>query len=137
MERFKLYVREILTPVDKGVYGIETDIVRFNKNFDLIFSPVDADFLRNAANNNSEGISYMQNFCQFVIYIRLQRGLKIGSMAFFDCNNDVDIALDAHNMFTKQGWSKQTKEEFMKQFMIVSDKYHLVQDLAELTTEEF
>ena len=89
-----------------------------------------------AAMANQEGISYMHTFANLITYFHLRNDLQSGSIAFFDCLNDINIALDMYNHFTAQGFDKAAKNDFMKQFLELEPVYDLQIGLVKLTTEE-
>ena len=102
----KLYVDKIIEFEHNGTYGFEFDMKRIIKDIFTIFNNRDATDLMKAAMANSEGISYMHRFGNLIVYFHLRNDLQSGSLALFDCWNDVDIALDMYNHFTKQGFDK-------------------------------
>jgi len=134
MALFKLYV-DSLFESDTGVYGIENDITRIRKNMSVMYHQHDIEYLQNEAKKNKEGISHLHQFCQFIVYLILHQDLNSGQITFFDCRNDMNIALDIYNQFTKEGWDKLPKESFMKWFLEIEKEYEKVKDVAELTTD--
>lgn len=133
--QIKLYVDRIIEFEHNGTYGFEFDTRRIIKDIFTIFNNRDAtDFLK-AAMQQPEGISYMHIFCQFIVFFHLRNDLQSGSLALFDCWNDMDIALDMYNHFTKQGFDIVIKQDFMNQFLELQDVYELVQNSAKLTLE--
>ena len=134
----KLYVNDIIDHESKGTYGVESDFVRISKDLSTMFRlQKDIEDLTNMAKQQPDGLSYMHRFCQFIVYINLSNKLVTGSnLAFFDCRDDMDTALDVHLHFTKTGFGKMVKEDFMNQFLEIREIYDQVKDMAQLTTEE-
>jgi hypothetical protein len=137
MAYFKLYVNAIIDYENNGIYGLENDIDRIKKNMSIIFKDDDSKLLTEEAKKNSDGISLMYSFCQYIVYIFLDNSFSKCSMAFFDCKNSMNTALDIHLHFTKNGFDKITKEDFMQQFLEIEAVYEQVKDAAELTTQDF
>jgi|SRR6185437_5897465 len=134
MTQIKLYVSNIINHKEKGIYGIEGNRNRVNKDLSIIFKrQQDIDDLLNLARQQKEGLAYIHRFCQFIVYINLSNDLKNNSLAFFDCFNDMDTALDVHLHFTRTGFDKLTKEDFMNQFLEIREIYEQVKDMAVLT----
>ena len=134
--KIKLYVDRIIEFEHAGTYGFVFEINRIIKDIFTIFNQRDAKDLLMAATNNSDGISYMHVFANLIVYLHLRNDLQSGSLALFDCLNDVDIALDMYNHFTAQGFDKTTKDDFMKQFLELEPIYDSQKGLVEFTTEE-
>ena len=132
----KLYVSQINEIENSGTYAFEFEIKRILKNIFTIFNNRDAtDFIKEAM-LKSEGLAYMHRFYQYIVYFHLKHDLQNGSIVFFDCKNDIDIALDMHLNFTKNSFDKLAKEEFMKEFLALQTVYDSAYGLAILTTEE-
>jgi hypothetical protein len=135
MAQFKLYVDNIVDYENNGTYGIAKSDDYVRRDFDMIFTKPDADDLIDKADKEEKGISLMHSFCQFIVYLNLHKDFKGSQIVFMDCRNDIDTALDIYNAFTKNNWGAATKNEFMKQFTAIQDKYEIMKDVAELVTE--
>jgi hypothetical protein len=138
MEKFKIYVNKIIYPENNivGVYGLVNTPDRIAKSLATILSVNDNENLKQTA-LKGKGASMVHSFCQFIVYIQLNSDLINGSIAYFDCENDVDAALEMYNQFSKGGWDKYYKDGFMQEFLIIEKEYDKVKDLAELTEEDF
>jgi len=112
--QIKLYVDRIIEFEHNDFYGLEFEIKRIIKVIFTIFNNRDATDFMKAAMANQEGISYMHTFANLVTYFHLRSDLQSGSIAFFDCLNDINIALDLYNYFSEQGFDKAAKNDFMK-----------------------
>jgi hypothetical protein len=133
----KLYVTYLDNYENKCPYGLESDMDRINKDLSIIFNlPKDIEDLKNSAKQNKEGTSYIHRFCQFIIYIYLASDLKKGGIAFFDCENNMDTALEVYNKFGKDQFPQMIRQDFINQFIELQEIYQQVSGWAELTVEE-
>jgi hypothetical protein len=132
MNKIKLYVSHIVNLNDKGLYGFEDNPERINKNLSVIFRQEYIDSLKTKAQKHSEGINSIYQFCQFIIYLRLEQDLT-GKMALFDCRDNMDTALDLYNTLEKIGRGKIQKDDLMNLFLAIRKEYEKVKEMAELT----
>jgi len=132
----KLYVNDIIETGKSGLYGLEYDMVRIFKNMDIIIQPSDKESVLMEARDSPTAISFVHRFCQFIFYLKLNNDLTKGNLVFFDCKNEMDIALDVYNAFSKGEFKELQKEDFMEMFLQISKDYDNLDGMAELTVEE-
>ena len=133
MSNIKIHVNHIITPnKHRGVYGIANKEKEIQWCLQNTFTEEDAKKFKDIAGKDiKKGASVFNNFYQFIIYAKLDGNLMTGSIAYFDCFNNVDNALDIYSQFTRGDWSADYKSEFMNQFLLIQAKYDEV-DKAEL-----
>lgn len=72
------------------------------------------------------------SFWHFIVCVYLNNKLEPTSIKYFDCQNNVDLALDAYNDFIKDSCSINCRNKFMEQFNIVQSKYDEIHGIAQL-----
>ena len=131
----KLYADTIISYEEKGIYGYELNIKRFIKNLNTIYVPKAVNSIMITALNSPDFIWSYATFGQFIIYYQFNAKTMQGKMVFFDPYNNMDNALDLWNVFSKENWTKTSKEDFMKMFLTIQEKYQDVDGTVALTTD--
>jgi hypothetical protein len=130
MHTIKLQVDVLVTTENKGTYGIANSDYLITGNFNKIFLSENAKQI--AYELEDKDISVMHQFCQYIVYSNLSNKPGNSQIVFFDCENDINTALDIYNAFTKGNFGTISKEEFMQLFIVIQECYSEVIGLAEL-----
>ena len=136
MDRPAIYVNHILTAAQNGIYGSVNEPKEIAHCLKWAFRMEDAEKLKIIAKSSSNGASVCSNFWHFIIYAHLDNNMTSGTILYFDCKNDMELAFEACNLIPKDDSGKSYKQDFMEQFLVVQEKYDEIEGVAVLTLTE-
>lgn len=123
MDRPAIYVNHILTADKVGIYGLADEPKEIANCIKLAFQMEDAKKLKIFANTYKNGASKCSHIWHFIIFAHLDDNLTTGTILYFDCKNDMDLAFEACDIINTYDNSKSYKQDFLENFLLVKEKY--------------